>query len=206
MATKTFHNLPEEKKQRIINAAKHEFSRVPIEKALISNIIKEAGIPRGSFYQYFENIEDLFVYIIDDIYKKLHHDITEEVKLEGKTYFDAMKKKFYEVLTFFENGEERQFNINIYMSFLNLEMQRSVFLKDIRFLKVQDDLETTPKEILDMPYSKEFLGLIGMANLSCLNDFIFKDISKEKVYENYCGYLDYIRNTILKNINKNEKN
>ncbi len=202
MASKTFYNIPEEKKQRIISAAKREFSRVPLEKALISNIIKDAGIPRGSFYQYFENIEDLFVYIIDDIYKRLHHDIKEEAKIEGKTYFDAMKKKFYEVLSFFENGEERQFNINIYMSFINLEMKNSVFLKDIRFLKVQDDLSIIPEEILNMPYSKEFLGLIGMANLSCLNDFIFKDISKEKVYENYCGYLDYIRNTILKNINK----
>ncbi len=202
MASKTFINLPEEKKNRIIDAAKKEFSRAPIEKALISNIIRDAGIPRGSFYQYFENIDDLFVYIIDDIYKKLHHDIEQDVKIEGKTYFEALKKKFYDVLTFFENGEKRQFNINIYMSFINLEMKQSIFLNEMRVLKVQDDLASIPKEILDMPFSNEFLGLIGMANLSCLNDFVFKDLSKEVVYENYCGYLDYIRKTILKNLNK----
>lgn len=204
MATKTFYKLPEEKKQRIIIAAKREFSRVPLEKALISNIIRDAGIPRGSFYQYFENIEDLFVYIIDDIYKKIHQDIKEDVVVEGKTYFEAMKRKFYEVLTFFENGENRQFNINIYMSLINLEFQNSVFIKEIRFLRAQDDLVSIPQEIRDMPYSKEFLGLLGMANLSCLNDYIFKNVNKEKVYENYCGYLDYIRNTIIKNVAKNE--
>ena len=58
MASLTFYNLPQEKKNRIVKAAVKEFSRVPLEKALISNIIKDADIPRGSFYQYFENIDD----------------------------------------------------------------------------------------------------------------------------------------------------
>ena len=41
-----------------INALKKEFSRVPLKDALVSNIIIDAQIPRGSFYQYFDNIED----------------------------------------------------------------------------------------------------------------------------------------------------
>ena len=67
MISQTFLNLKEEKKERIIQAAKKEFSRVPIDKALVSNIIRDSNIPRGSFYQYFENIDDLFVYIIDEM-------------------------------------------------------------------------------------------------------------------------------------------
>ena len=42
MASLTFNNLPQEKKNRIVKAAVKEFSRVPLEKALISNIIKDA--------------------------------------------------------------------------------------------------------------------------------------------------------------------
>lgn len=55
----TFFNLAEEKKEKIINAAKKEFKRVPLEQASIKNIVEDAGIARGSFYQYFESKEDL---------------------------------------------------------------------------------------------------------------------------------------------------
>ena len=79
MASLTFYNLPQEKKNRIIKAAVKEFSRVPLEKALISNIIKDADIPRGSFYQYFENIDDLFVYILDIISKSVNNEFFEIV-------------------------------------------------------------------------------------------------------------------------------
>ena len=64
MPTQTFLNLPQEKRQRLINAAIQEFSRVPVSDATISHIIKQAGIPRGSFYQYFTDKFDLHHYII----------------------------------------------------------------------------------------------------------------------------------------------
>lgn len=59
MPKETFFNLAEEKKEKIINAAKKEFKRVPLEQASIKNIVEDAGIARGSFYQYFESKEDL---------------------------------------------------------------------------------------------------------------------------------------------------
>lgn len=49
MPTETFENLSEEKKLKIIEAAKKEFSRVQFEDTSIKNIVKEAGIARGSF-------------------------------------------------------------------------------------------------------------------------------------------------------------
>ena len=60
MPKQTFFNLPEGKRKTLMNAAEKEFARVPLAKASISNIIKDANIPRGSFYQYFENKEDLY--------------------------------------------------------------------------------------------------------------------------------------------------
>ena len=61
MAKQTFINLSEEKKKTITLAAKKEFSRVPLKDALVSNIVKDAAIPRGSFYQYFDNLEDFAI-------------------------------------------------------------------------------------------------------------------------------------------------
>ena len=53
--------MPEEKQQRLLDAAQIEFSRHSLQEASIANIVKLAGIPR-SFYQYFENKEDLYFY------------------------------------------------------------------------------------------------------------------------------------------------
>lgn len=64
MPTDTFLKLPEEKKEKILLAAKHEFSRVPFERTSIKNIVEEAEIARGSFYQYFESKEDLLRFYI----------------------------------------------------------------------------------------------------------------------------------------------
>ena len=58
MPKSTFYNLNNEKREKIEKALKNEFTRNTFEKASISNIIEEAQIPRGSFYQYFEDKED----------------------------------------------------------------------------------------------------------------------------------------------------
>lgn len=59
MIKKTFYNLPEEKRQRIIDAIMKEFSSSSSEKISINQIIKNANISRGSFYQYFDDKVDL---------------------------------------------------------------------------------------------------------------------------------------------------
>ena len=82
MPTNTFFNLSEEKKNKIIKAANKEFARVPLEQASIKNIVEDAEIARGSFYQYFEDKQDLFEYImslkIGDMEKNLNKIIEQE--------------------------------------------------------------------------------------------------------------------------------
>lgn len=67
MPTGTFFRLPEEKRVRLIEAAWDEFTRVPFADASINRIVQNAHIPRGSFYQYFSDKEDLFFYIQNDV-------------------------------------------------------------------------------------------------------------------------------------------
>lgn len=80
MPTSTFHNLPENKQKRILTAAINEFAVRDYESALISNIIKEAQIPRGSFYQYFKDKEDLYRYIFQKIANDKIAFMSEELK------------------------------------------------------------------------------------------------------------------------------
>ena len=64
MPKETFLKLSKEKKEKIIKAAQKEFERVPIEEVSIKNIVENAEIARGSFYQYFESKEDLLRFYI----------------------------------------------------------------------------------------------------------------------------------------------
>ena len=64
MPSSTFLNLPAEKQEKLLEAATREFSHRPFNEASINQIIKEAGIPRGSFYMYFQDKEELFRYLL----------------------------------------------------------------------------------------------------------------------------------------------
>ena len=71
MPTSTFLNLPEDKQTRLMDAASREFSEKPFNEASINKIIQEAGIPRGSFYMYFQDKEDLFRYLVHGYVEQL---------------------------------------------------------------------------------------------------------------------------------------
>lgn len=64
MPKETFYNLPEDKRSHILNLAIAEFAAHSYKVASISNIVRKAGIAKGSFYQYFENKKDLYQYLV----------------------------------------------------------------------------------------------------------------------------------------------
>lgn len=82
MPTQRFLNLKDSKKNAILEAAAHEFARVPYSAASINQIIKEAEISRGSFYTYFEDKDDLMRYMLrgfrDTLRKKVFEFLEEE--------------------------------------------------------------------------------------------------------------------------------
>lgn len=63
--TATFERLPEEKKTRIFEAAKHAFAMSGFAGANINRIAESAGISIGSMYKYFRTKEDLFLVLIE---------------------------------------------------------------------------------------------------------------------------------------------
>jgi AcrR family transcriptional regulator len=67
MPKQTFLNLPREKRETIMNAAVEEFAEYGLENASTNRIVKNSGIAKGSFYQYFEDKQDVFIYLLDVI-------------------------------------------------------------------------------------------------------------------------------------------
>ena len=64
MPQQTFFNLPEEKRQQILQVAIDEFAENDYDKVSISRIVARAAIAKGSFYQYFADKEDLYGYVL----------------------------------------------------------------------------------------------------------------------------------------------
>jgi len=58
-----FETLPEEKKQRIINAALKEFSARDFKNASTARIAEEAGISKGALFLYFQTKKHLYLYL-----------------------------------------------------------------------------------------------------------------------------------------------
>ena len=64
MPKATFLNLPEEKKKIIEEKAINEFAAFGYDKASINRIVEKCKIAKGSFYQYFDDKKDLFLYLV----------------------------------------------------------------------------------------------------------------------------------------------
>jgi len=64
MPKPTFFNLPDDKRQRIVDLAIEEFATYGYRAASISRLVAAAGIAKGSFYQYFDDLDDLYRYLL----------------------------------------------------------------------------------------------------------------------------------------------
>jgi len=94
MPSSTFFRLPEEKRQRLLDAARAEFKRVPFSEASINRIIVSARIPRGSFYQYFTDKDDLFHYLMSDIREHFSSTLKEILTSTNRDLFSVAPQAF----------------------------------------------------------------------------------------------------------------
>ena len=90
MPTATFYHLNEKKRARVLEAAIDEFAQTRFSDASVNRIVKAAGISRGSFYQYFKDKEDIYIYVLEylgqqklDIFSHYHAE-------KGMSFFDAI--------------------------------------------------------------------------------------------------------------------
>lgn len=79
MVTSTFLNLNPEKQAKIQEALLTEFSTHPLAEAQVAPIVKKAGIARGAFYKYFDDLTDAYRYIYGVAMKDIHTRIDQEV-------------------------------------------------------------------------------------------------------------------------------
>lgn len=137
MPKSTFFNLKQEKQEKIEKALIKEFSRNSFEQASISNIIKEAKIPRGSFYQYFEDKEDTIKYVIKKFiileHNKIYNFLLETkgdifevaIKIYDDTIDIALNKGHLKLIKNILQ-ELRKNNINIFDNHCEIENRKQI--------------------------------------------------------------------------------
>lgn len=89
----------ESRKSGIINAAIEVFSEKGYHRAKVSDITKKAGISIGTFYIHFQNKRDLFIEVVEEVFRHIVGDAARNIKGEK----DLGKRLVIRGRTFFEN-------------------------------------------------------------------------------------------------------
>ena len=110
MPKSTFYRISEEKQRRIMDAARQEFLSVPYSDVSINRIIREAEIPRGSFYQYFDGKEDLFQFVLQEHKNNLFKTLVEVLDRTKGDLFRSVEEHIDKLVEFAyhdESGKSR---------------------------------------------------------------------------------------------------
>lgn len=105
MVKATFENLSKDKQDRVTEALLKEFSAHTLASAQVARIVKEAGIARGAFYKYFEDLTDAYQYLFKLAMRDLHTGLTGRMgadelyqmtkdfvtKATGSQYYDLIR-------------------------------------------------------------------------------------------------------------------
>jgi len=197
--TQTFFNLPEDKKKRLIAGAMKEFSAKSLNEASISNIVKNAKISRGSFYQYFEDKKDLYFFLIGKFrynYRNLMFksftekdgDFHEGYKLFSEKYIKYIMES--EKFGFFENmylHMNYQINQEVRVDFKQTKSHKLPNGKRIVDVVNRDNLKlTTETELIDV-----LRYILSMLNDTIMEGF-WKELSVEETQGLFLKRLEWI--------------
>lgn len=190
MPKQTFFNLPESKKQTLILAAKKEFSRAPIHQASISNIVKAAEIARGSFYQYFEDKEDVFFFLLDEHAKDIQESFMISLKKYNGDIFDAITEMFHLMLQELPSQENRNFfkNAFLHMTHKTENSFSRVFSDNENSEQLKEISRLINRACLNIVNDRELFHMMQIITTVFFRNFVekfAKDLTHEEVIESY---------------------
>jgi len=205
MPSATFINLKEEKRQRIIESAINEFANELYVNASINRIIKACQVPRGSFYMYFTDKEDLYFYLLENYNKKYINRFTELIKENNGDILKAFQKLFIyttDNVLVNDNGFFKNFLLN--MNYLMENKITCIDKKDMRVeaLKYINSELFNIKEENDIYY---IFNIIMILFIHKLIEIIRFPEHKEKISNSYIRELELLGTGFYKEV-KDESN
>lgn len=90
MPKKLFHELQEDKKQKIISVSISEFAKYGYTDSSTNRIVKDSGISKGSLFKYFESKEDLYFYLLDFVTGELNAYLNQKLGTLSTDLFERV--------------------------------------------------------------------------------------------------------------------
>lgn len=171
MPTDTFLNLDENKKNTVRKALINEFTASPLELCSIKNIVTDAGIPRGSFYQYFTDKEDALRYVISET----GHD--KEISLEAANLYNLIIHLFNREVQTLSSNEE-SIRLQLILQIARSPRATTIFNEEITAKTIRSPefnllLERSHLERLNSDQSRVLMELL----ISSFRDAMLKTLS-----------------------------
>ena len=198
MPKATFYNLPREKQNKVIQAAREEFVRAKDGEILIKNIVISAGIPRGSFYQYFETKEDLVDFLMENHFLKTKKVFLQKLLEFNGDIISAFEDIFKNMIST-ENKENVDLERKIMENIKRFQERHSIHicpLKDKKLFK-EISIDKEKFRIESEDDSESVIHIIISIFIKNIID-LQNGNSEEKVLENVKRDLNYLRCGILK--------
>ena len=202
MPKPTFFNLNTTKREKIEKALEDEFSRESFEKASISNIIIKAEIPRGSFYQYFEDKDDAINYVIQNYMKKEKEAIKNIMEQNNGNIFKASIQIFDYIIEKIQAKD----NLKLYKNILEeLKKQNISMFQDEKECtnKLDNSIDLNLLDIKDKDDLIYIMRIISIITRSICVEVISQKISKEEGKERLYREFEILKRGML---NKNIEN
>ena len=196
MPKSTFFNLSPEKREKIEKAIENEFGRTTFEKASISNIIETAKIPRGSFYQYFEDKEDSIKYIVQKYMKKEKEKIKNILIEVDGNIFDAT----IEIFEYMTESVKEKDKFNLYRNILE-ELKKNninIFQEEKKQKNIEEIINMEILNIKGKEDIKYILKIVSAMARTISIEVITGKISKEEGKENLIKELEILKRGMLK--------
>lgn len=197
MPTERFLNLPQEKRQTVLDAAKKELCAFSYDDLSINRIVKEAGISRGSFYEYFADKDDLIEYIMRD-YCSAMEQLYNSYFRQGKfdIFLAAPESVSRAVEYCIREGEEALFR-NLFSCLRMSRVYSFEWLAESEKLIVSQSLSHVDRTSLKDPSDKAVTVLLDTVTVLTRNTMarIFSDYeNRERYFRDFRTALALIRN------------
>jgi TetR/AcrR family transcriptional regulator len=124
-ALSTFRHLPPDKQERVLGAALAEFAEQGYQAASLNRVVAQAGIAKGSLYQYFPNKEGIFHYIFQHALKLVRRTLTrvKEETLE-ENFFVRLEKSLLAGVRFSREHPK------VFSLYLKIQFDKNVPFRD----------------------------------------------------------------------------
>ena len=157
-----FENLPEQRREAIVNAAVETFGRNDYKGASTETIARKAGISKGLLFFYFKNKKELYLYLMEHLMDKVSQLVVDDGFYAIDDFFELLvyaseKKRVvlakfpylleFSIRAFYPEHRDIKDEMNGWTQ-RQIDLMFSAYFKNVRFDRFRDDID--PKYVLNL--------------------------------------------------------